>query len=152
MEGVPLAVTFYMNGVNFRASAERLSQSIDLDEDGRPKQTLASIPMYLLASYAAELFLKASLLKRGLNEKDLKNFNLRHNLSNLMIKLIELGVPVSEPTQNIVKGLSSQHESHDLRYTVLQHLGHNSYFPPIAALFVALEELFSLTRISKHGV
>jgi len=152
MDNLPLAVTFYTNGVNFRASAERLSQDITLDSNGRPENKLASVPMYLIASYSAELFLKASLLKRGMSEKDLKKFELRHNLSNLMAKLVEIGVPVSLRTQQIVEGLSSQHESHDLRYTVLQHLGKSSFFPPISDLFDALEELFSLTRISKHGV
>lgn len=151
MDTIPLAVSFYVNGINFRASAEQLAEGLELDDEKRPTQ-LTCIPMYLLASYAAELFLKSALLKRGLSEKDLKQFSLRHNLNALMGKLLELGVPVTSEAHSVVLGLSEQHETHDLRYSVLLDNGKKTYLPPVDLLFRTLDELFSLTRLSTHGV
>jgi hypothetical protein len=54
-DDLPLAVAYYMNGVNFRLSAEKLSRDLEVDAAGRPTR-LTAIPMYFLASQAAELF------------------------------------------------------------------------------------------------
>ena len=63
-DATPLAVAYYMNGINFRMSAENLRSELQLDKDGRPTK-LTAVPLYFLASHAAELFLKAALLKRN---------------------------------------------------------------------------------------
>ena len=150
-DNIPLAVAYYTNGVNFRLSAERLRESLELDDAGRPKK-LTAIPLYFLASHAAELFLKAALLKRGFPETDLKKYDYRHNLEALLQELQRKGIPVSSDTTAVIHGLSEQHKTHQLRYTVLVDDGTKTYWPPLSLVFAALEELLLLTRISTHGV
>lgn len=150
-DNLQLAVVYYTNGTIFRTSAEKLVEGLDLDTAGRPT-TLMAIPLYLLASHAAELFLKAALLKRGFDEATLKTFGIRHNLATLLQELQGKGVPVTEQTVGVVQGLSEQHESHQLRYTVLVDDGSKTYWPPLPLVFIALDELLLLTRISTHGI
>ncbi len=150
-DNIPLAVAYYTNGVNFRLSAERLREGLELDDAGRPKK-LTAIPLYFLASHAAELFLKAALLKRGFPETDLKKYDYRHNLESLLQELQKKGIPVSSDTTAVIHGLSEQHRTHQLRYTVLVDDGTKTYWPPLSLVFAALEELLLLTRISTHGV
>ena len=61
-------------------------------------------------------------------------------------------VSVSTDTAAVVAGLSEQHERHQLRYTVLVDDGTNTFWPPLPSIFLALEELLLLTRLSTHGV
>jgi hypothetical protein len=150
-DNIPLAVAYYLNGVNFQASAEQLRIDIELDSKGCPTK-LTAIPLYFLASHAAELFLKAALLKRGFDDAQLKKFDYRHNLEGLLLELLKKGVPVTEETKAIVIGLSEQHKKHALRYTVLVDDGENTYWPPLSLVFSALEELLMTTRLSTHGV
>jgi len=150
-DNIPLAVAYYTNGVNFRMSAERLREGIELDDAGRPKK-LTAIPLYFLASHAADLFLKAALLKRGFAEADLRKYDYRHNLAALLQELQRKGVPISSATAAVVHGLSEQHQTHQLRYTVSVDDGTRTYWPPLFLVFAALEELLLLTRISTHGV
>ncbi len=146
-DNIPLAFSYYMNGINFRASAEQLAKGLELDDQGRPKN-LTAIPLFFLASHAAELFLKAALLKRGVSSSDLKKFEYRHNLSELLALLKSKGVSVSSEATSLVNGLSEQHADHSLRYTVLLDDGKRTYWPPLALMFAALEELLLLTRVS----
>jgi hypothetical protein len=148
---IPLAVAYYTNGINFRLSAERLREGLELDDAGRPKK-LTAIPLYFLASHAAELFLKAALLKRGFPEADLKKYDYRHNLAALLQELQGKGVPVSSDTATIIHGLSEQHKTHQLRYTVLVDDKTKTYWPPLSLVFAALDELLLLTRISTHEI
>ncbi len=141
-----------MNGLNFKRSAEILRESLETGEDGISQKSLISIPMYYLISHAAELFLKASLLKRGYKERERKNFKCRHHLKELLAKLLEKNVPVTKNTIFLIEGLSNQHKEHDLRYNVLIDNGKSTFLPPIDATFKMLDELFSLTRISTHGI
>jgi hypothetical protein len=150
-DNIPLAVTYYTNGSIFRLSAEKLMEGLELDAQDRPT-TLTPIPLYLLASHAAELFLKAALLKRGFTETSLKTFGYRHNLAALLQEMQNKGVPVSSDTVAVVQGMSEQHESHQLRYDVLVDDGSKTYWPPLSLVFTALDELLLLTRISTHGV
>jgi len=145
-DNIPLAVAYYTNGINFQASAERLGNDVELDDHGRPTK-LTAIPLFFLASHAAELFLKAALLKRGVSSSDLKQFEYRHNLSALLQLLQHKGVSVSAKTVALVNGLSEQHADHSLRYTVLFDDGKKTYWPPLALVFSALEELLLLTRV-----
>ena len=149
-DNIPLAVAYYTNGVNFRMSAERLREGLEFDDAGRPKK-LTAIPLYFLASHVAELFLKAALLKRGFAEAALRKYDYRHNLVALLQELQRKGVPVSSATA-VVHGLSEQHQTHQLRYTVLVDDGTRTYWPPLCLVFAVLEELLLLTRLSTHGV
>lgn len=149
-EFVPLAVAYYLNGVNFKISARTLADDIEVRDDGRPSK-ITAIPLYFLASHAAELFLKAALLKRGFPEATLKKFDYRHNLSGLLAEIQEKGLPVTDDTADVVQGLSKAHEKHQLRYTVLVDDGSKTYWPPLAMVFSALDELLLLCRISTHG-
>lgn len=150
-DNIPLAFSYYMNGINFRTSAEKLLDGLELDVAGRPTK-LTAVPLYYLASHAAELFLKAALLKRGLTEKDLKKNNSQHNLTLLLREVQGKNVPVTVDTVAVVQGLSEQHKTHQLRYTFLLDDGAKTYWPPVSLVFAALDELLLLTRISTHGV
>lgn len=150
-DNTSLAVAYYLNGAIFQASAKKLQLDIELDSKGCPTK-LTAIPLYFLASHAAELFLKAALLKRGFNESQLKKFDYRHNLEGLLLELLKKGVPVSDETKAIVNGLSAQHKKHALRYTVLVDDGETTYSPPLSAVFSALDELLMATRLSTYGV
>jgi hypothetical protein len=106
-------------------SAKKLMQGLELDDSGRPT-TLAAIPMYFLTSHVAELFLKAALLERGFAEADLRKFDYRHNLAALLQEVKSMGVPVTDDTDAVIHGLSEQHRTHQLRYTVLVDDGTNT--------------------------
>ena len=150
-DNITLAVAYYLNGVNFRTSAEKLRSTLDLDSDGRPTK-LTAIPLYFLISHSAELFLKAALLKRGFNESDLKKYDYRHNLNSLLLELQNKGVSVTDETVATIQGLSKQHKNHALRYTVLVDDGAKTYWPPLSLVFSMLDELLLLTKISTQGV
>ena len=96
-DNIPLAVAYYMNGRNFRLSAEKLVGGLELDGSGRPTR-LTAVPLYFLASHGAELFLKAALLKRGFTEANLKAYDRRHNLAGLLQEVQDKGVPVTNET------------------------------------------------------
>lgn len=145
-DNIPLAVAYRMNGVNFRMSAERLMEGLELDALGRPAK-ITAVPLFFLASHAAELFLKAALLKRGASVSELKKFEYRHNLSSLLAMLQGKGVQVSSDTAALVNGLSEQHAEHALRYDVLVDNGKSTYWPPLRLVFSSLDELLLLTRV-----
>ena len=92
------------------------------------------------------------MLKRGFPEADLRKYDYRHNLEALLQELQKKGVPVTANTTAIINGLSEQHQTHQLRYTVLVDDGTKTYWPPLVLVFQALDELLMLTRISTHGV
>jgi hypothetical protein len=151
IDRIALASAYRLNAVNFRASAEMIGSTLSLDLDGRPTSLLA-LPFYFLVSHAAELLLKAALLKRGLTEAELKRFGLRHSLSDLLSELQKLGPSVSHETKTLVDGLHQQHFTHALRYTVLVDNGEKSFLPPVPAIHKMLDELLLLTRIATQGV
>jgi hypothetical protein len=150
-DNIQLAVAYYLNGSNFQVSAKKLMQGLDLDNSGRPAN-LTAIPMYFLATHAAELFLKAALLKRGFAEADMKKFDYRHNLAALLQEIKGMGVPVTDVTDAVIHGLSEQHRTHQLRYTVLIDDGTKTYWPPTSLVFTTLDELLGLCRISTHRI
>ncbi len=67
---IPLASAYYLLGANFQHSAQILLDSIKVNNKGLPEK-YDVIPFYFLVSHAAELNLKAALLKRGNSESDL---------------------------------------------------------------------------------
>jgi len=146
-----VAVAYRLLAVNFRLSAHALSLTMEIKDDGTPAK-LTALPFYFLISHAAELFLKSALLKRGLTEGDLKKFDYRHNLKSLLTTLQEKGVCVSPNTVALIDGLHAQHQTHDLRYSVLVDDGKKTYLPPPNLIFPMLDELLLLTRISTQGV
>lgn len=150
-DNISLAIAYYLNGANFRSSAEKLMEGLELNGSGCPTK-LTAVPLYFLASHAAELFLKAALLKRGFPEANLKKFDYRHNLAVLLQELQSKNVPITDDTVTVIQGLSKQHQDHQLRYTVLVDDGIKTYWPPLSLVFTALDELLLLTRISTHGV
>ena len=132
--------------VNFRLTAENLVGTLELKGDGTPAK-LTAIPFYFLISHAIELFLKSALLKRGYVPSDLRKFDRRHNLEALLELLLGMGLPISEETTMLVRGLSGQHQQHLLRY----HFLINPFMPAPATLWPMLDELLMLTRIATHG-
>ena len=150
-ENTPLAIAYYLNGLNFQSSAELLAKDLELDDRGTPKKVTA-VPFFFLMSHAIELYLKAALLKRGFQEAQLKKFDYRHNLGELLSQLKDKGVVVTPETSSVIGGLHEQHKSHALRYTVLSDNGNKTYWPPIHLVIEAAKELFLLTRISTQGV
>jgi hypothetical protein len=150
-DNIPLAVAYRLTGVAFSMSARQLKKSLKLDGDGRPTK-LTAIPLYFLASHAAELFLKAALLKRDFDESDLKKYDYRHNLSSLLSELQNKGIFVTDETVTTINGLSEQHKNHALRYTILVDDGAKTYWPSLVLIFSMLDELLLLTRISTQGI
>ena len=148
---IVLATAYRLNGSIFQASAKKLARGLKLREDGLPAKYDA-VPLYYLASQAAELYLKAGLLKREISEESLKKFDYRHNLEKLLYELQNKGVKVTPQTVNIVIGLSKQHKNHTLRYNSMVELKEKLYWPPLTAVFEALDELMLLTRISTQGI
>jgi hypothetical protein len=139
-----LAVAYYLNGKSFCTAAKKLMAGLDLDETGHPK-TLEARPLYFLASHAAELFLKAALLKRGFDESVLRKRH-RHNLAALLGELGGMAVTVTTNTIEILHGLSEQHRSNQLRYKSFVP-GNKTYWPSLARVFAALDELRELTTL-----
>jgi len=144
---VYLACIYRLTAVNFWESAKILSQTMEVDTAGIPTKVTA-IPLYFLASHATELFLKSALLKRGFPEEALRKFDYRHNLDMLMEELLEQGVSITSDTIHLINRLHAQHQSHALRYTALIDNGQKTFMPPSSLVFLMLEELLMLTRIS----
>jgi HEPN domain-containing protein len=148
---IVIAVAYYTVGINFCASAEKLAATLEVDTTGRPKSLLA-IPMYFLASHAAEVYLKAALLKRGYNEKQLRSQDNRHNLTALLIALQDKRATISLNTVALIHELSEQHRLHQLRYSHQDGAGTTFYascWPTLAQVFESLDELLLLCRVSK---
>lgn len=148
---IPLAVAYRTLAADFQLSAKELLSTLELKEDGRPARYTA-IPFLFLVSHAAELYLKAALLKRGFTAQELKKYDYRHNLKTLMAALQEKGVSITSSTVALISGLHSQHQMHALRYSVFVDDGQKTYVPPLAATLDMLDELLMLTRISTQGV
>ncbi len=148
---IGLASVYRLTAVNFWESAKIVSASLETKSDGTPAK-LAAIPFYFLISHAAELLLKSALLKRGLQENDLKKFDCRHNLDALLEELQKKGVSITPDTVRLIGGLHSQHQNHALRYTALVDDGQKTFMPPPPLVFSMLDELLLLTRISTQGV
>ena len=145
-----LAVSYYTYGRFVYNSAKLLSDNIEFKRASYG-DIFTLMPFYYLASHAAELFLKAALLKRGFGETNLRRIEYRHNLEALLDQLESKGVPVSESSRTMVKKLGAQHRTHELRFPDLVK-GINVFLPEPNAVFETLDELFLLTRISTHGV
>jgi hypothetical protein len=145
VDPIQLIVAYRLNGANFRASAEKLAHDTEVDERGCPTK-LTAVPAFYLASHAAELYLKAALLKRDMSDSELRRSGVRHNLSALLDLLLSKNVQMTSQTMEVIRGLSRQHNDHALRYTVLVDYGKKTYWPPFTIVFSSLDELLLLTR------
>ena len=150
MDNIYVASIYRITGVNFWESAKQLRLNIEVDTRGRPTQ-ITALPFYYLTSQAAELFLKSALLKCGSTEQDLKKFDYRPNLKNLLDELITKGIMVTAETVQLVNGLDDQHKDHSLRYCALMDNGKKIFLPPIDSMSKMLKELLMLTRIATQG-
>ncbi|MEL7189761.1 MAG: hypothetical protein AAGK17_09450 [Pseudomonadota bacterium] len=78
---------------------------------------MQNAPIVHLICHSVEMFLKLALYKTGSDEKDLRAFKLRHNLTNLKGKCVAHGVTFSEDVAALIDTLSPLHEKHKLRYS-----------------------------------
>ena len=149
-DDITLAVSYYTYGRFVYDSAKSLSENLDFERRSLG-DLLSLMPFYYLSSHAAELFLKAALLKRGFGEANLRKMQYRHDLEALLGELELKGVPVKDATRRIVKKLGAQHRTHELRFPDLVK-GINVFLPEPELVFETLDDLFLLTRISTHGI
>jgi hypothetical protein len=112
---------------------------------------MRAIPFYYLCSHALELLLKCALLKRGILPQQLKKYDCRHNLSELLSLLDGMNIPITENTRNLVSTLSEQHQKHNLRYTSLLDDGEPTFMPEPQDIFSSYDELLMAGRISTFG-
>jgi hypothetical protein len=145
-DNINLASVFRLTAVNFRLAGETLFATMELKNDGSPAK-LTAIPFYYLASHAAELLLKSALLKRGLDESDLRR-RFGHDLRRLLEAVQQKGVSITPETVSLIDGLHKQHHSHSLRYDALLDDGQPTFMPPPRLIFIMLDELLMLTRLS----
>lgn len=141
----PVPHSYVLNGTAFQNCAEAVIQTLEIDERGIPKKMVAS-PVYFLLSHAAELFLKAALLKQGKTESLLKNFNYRHNLTALMGELDSVNLSISDETKTIIERLSEQHSKHVLRYNPYTRNDIPIFWTSIPETLKALDELMLLSQ------
>jgi hypothetical protein len=143
-DNIYMASIYRLTAVNFEQSAKTLSQTLEVNEQGRPMK-LTALPFYFLVSHATELFLKSALLKRGASDKELRR-RYRHNLAALLTALLNEDVVVTPQTVGLVQQLSGQHATSALRYSALVDNGQAIYLPPPQLLLEMLKELLLLTR------
>lgn len=141
-----LASVYRMTAINFLMSARRLQQSFAA-EGKAMELNIFAVPFYYLTSHAAELFLKAALLKNGVTEREVKTFNRRHNLSRLMEDLIEKGAHFNKTSIAILTDLSEQHSKHLLRYNSVR-VDEVMFTPNAEAIFAMLQELQLLSGLN----
>lgn len=151
MSFVVEASTYRTLAVVFWENAKILEKEYSARGEPVPRNNLA-LPFYYLISHSAELFLKCALLKRGMSPVELKNFSLRHNLSNLLDEVENKEVPISGLAREIVIALSDQHKSHELRYTAFLDNGVPIFTPEPSDIHQVLEELMMAGAISTRGV
>lgn len=152
-DNIVVASNYRMIAGVYERSAKILAKSEDWNDQGQPSKLLTPIPIYQLCSHAAELYLKASLLKRGYSEKEMKKFDYRHNLQALLNLLIEKEIPISNRVKDTVASLSEQHQNHILRYSKIENgfVTVALHMPPIEEVFESLGELLELTSINRTG-
>lgn len=141
--------SYVLNGSAFKHSAEVIISTLEIDDRGIPKKVIAS-PVYFLLSQAAELFLKAVLLKQGKTESFLKKFDYRHNLNALLGELDSINMSVSDTTVEIISQLSEQHSRHVLRYNPFTQYKVSILWTPIPATLCALDELLLLSQTPRR--
>jgi HEPN domain-containing protein len=88
-----------------------------LDESTRSRYHNYWPPVFFLLAHAIELVLKAYLYSAGTRDKDLKAFDVRHNLTRLLEKAEAAGFrPAHESFAEAVEWLAPYHQDHRFRY------------------------------------
>jgi len=103
--------------------------------------------LYYLVSHAAELLIKAALLKGGVSEEDIKKYRIRHNLVELQNLLEKNGKTITIPTKEVIQSLNKTHTNHAMRYKLL--IKAPAYVLSPEEMFSALEELLMATRLNE---
>jgi hypothetical protein len=111
---IALASRYRLTGVAFWDCAKS-TQSTIKTRYGDPTE-MEIIPYLFLVAHAAELLLKAALIRRGYSEKYLTSKPIRHNLSKLVDLLVKNGVSLSGSTTDLINGLTEDHEKFAYRY------------------------------------
>jgi HEPN domain-containing protein len=102
------AENFLKMAENFCKSAKILSNNIDAI---RPFP-FASI--FFCAGHSVELSLKASLIKSGKKEKDIKDY--RHDLSKLIEDNEKIGFEINNEQKLNIDTINEIYKNHDFRY------------------------------------
>ena len=142
---IELASVYRLSATSFRNSAEILERQFKEKREGMPFN-IRSMPFYYLLSHACELLLKSALLKRDFSPEQLRQYSVRHNLVGLANALSAKDIKLSERNMVVLRGLSRQHQSHDLRYTALLDDGKPTYTPEPKDVYDLLDELLMATR------
>ena len=108
-----------------------------------------SWPRYFLLCHSIELALKAYLARRGATPEQLRKFELRHNLDQLMDEAVEKGLPLPTPTQELIKALSEAHSKFWHRYPTDDELANKVYV--IEQFIPAARELLSTVNNAIRG-
>ena len=124
-----IAVGYLTDAEAYTKAASELNE---LDQVG------LTSPTYFLLCHALELLFKAYILAGGGEAKELKNIDVRHNLSALHLRAKQLQLPSDEKTEAVVEMLTPYHKNHSFRY---RDPGYKT-FP---AIEVVLEVLHALT-------
>lgn len=140
-----LASIYRMTATYYQMSAKVLHEKFKCENESVVGNWKAT-PFYYLLSHACELLLKCALLKRGIDENELKIMHLRHNLCNLLAKLEENDIFISEESKKIIDFLNHNHKSHLLRYKALIE---GAYTPDPELIFKTLDELLLCTRLNR---
>jgi len=135
------ATTYILTAQIFTGSAKRLAKCF-ADERRQITNTPQAAPLYYLVSHAAELFLKALVVKHDLRIQ----WEHNHDLLGLLGELESIKVKVTPASRKVVEELSSDHKAHLLRYDAF-FLGREGGFQSNEQqLFAMLEELERLAE------
>ena len=115
----PNPMTYRLHAIAFLECAENSIMGYREKHQADPNP-MQCAPLFHLICHAIEMLLKLALYKTGSSHKDLKAFQLRHNLSNLKDLCEEAGVVFSSDVVKMVETLSPLHEKHKLRYTAFE--------------------------------
>ena len=112
----PEPFLYRLHASAFLECAELAVFAIHKKYNSKPNM-MQNVPIVYLICHSIEMFLKLALYKTGLKDKELKLFDMRHNLTNLKTKCENNGVVFSEDVSSMIDSLSPLHTGHKLRYS-----------------------------------
>ncbi|QJB68182.1 hypothetical protein [Parasphingorhabdus halotolerans] len=110
--------------------------------------TYADLPGYYCIAHCFELCLKYAALKKEVDPKHLKKFDVRHSLIGLSELVESLGWEISSKTKNVLGALNANHREHGIRYSALKPES-STTIVPWSHLDAAFAELSTLTHPSR---
>lgn len=128
------ALSYYIAGRNYMFATQMILGSPEYPSrsDGM------TLPVYGLAAFSLEMFLKSYLASKGIPEKDLRTHQVGHNLELLHAKALEHGLPADGLRGTVVGMLHKHHFANEFRYMPLDVVFN---LPPPAALTFVLTAL-----------